>query len=497
MAQTILRNYQHASRIFVDGHYRLSPKAGYLFYVEFDFNPMITNVSNTSAQELGMIVKSVSLPKFTIDTKIHNAYNRKNIIQNKINYDPVNITFHDDQAENVRNFWYDYYSFFYRDSDYADATYGIISKYQERPSFEWGYTPRDPGSYNSANAYQDYQYIQAIRIYSLFQGNFSEYELINPIITNFKHGDHVNGENAFLEHQMSVQFETVKYQTGYTTQNTAGGYIDLHYDSTKSPNPTQAGETAPGSNPQTITDLAYYNLQTAGGSVVPTPNTGALSAAFAFGTLSGITTGLMSSASANGGGFALPALGSLTSGISNSNIVGQQLRAASVSLAGTAANTLAGGVISGVTKGLGPQGTQIVSLAAAAIANPSAALATVENMAIKFAMGAVNRGVNSLAASVGNQLATGISTGLGQINTALAFDGATTFTGGLSNAFGDAQSSVSGLFSTSGGASVSFAGSTPALDYTSDLSSSSTFALSGSGFGSLSAAPAGNFGSLY
>ena len=35
--ETILRNYQHASRIFVSDSQRLSPKYGFLFYVEFDF----------------------------------------------------------------------------------------------------------------------------------------------------------------------------------------------------------------------------------------------------------------------------------------------------------------------------------------------------------------------------------------------------------------------------------------------------------------------------
>lgn len=436
-SQTVLRSYQHASRIFIDSSYRLSPKYGFLFYVEFDFNPLISNVSNQSAQEMGMIVKSVGLPKFTIDTKVHNAYNRKNIIQNRIQYDPINIVFHDDQADNVREFWYDYYSFFYRDSDYADATYNIISKYQERPSFEWGYSPRAVQSYNSANAYQDYQYIQAIRIYSLYQGQFDEYELINPTITSFKHGEHINGENnSLLEHQMTVQFETVKYQTGYTTENTAGGYIDLHYDNNPSPiSGTPRSDTAS----DTITDLANFNLSTSGGTVVPTPNTGALSAAFAFGSLGGVITGLSNAAGSNNGGFALPSLGSLTSGISNSNIVGQQLQAAAVSLAGTAANTLAGGVIKGVAQGLGAQGTSIVTLAAAAIANPSAALQTVENMAIKFAVGAATQGVNYLAQQAGQQIATSISTGLGDLNSSLgqALTGSDTATlsGYLSNTF--------------------------------------------------------------
>ena len=447
---TILRDYNHAAKVFgtktktIAGigtdfkNYRLSPKYGFLFYVEFDFNPMISNVSNNSAQEMGMVVKSVSLPKFTIDTKVHNAYNRKNIVQNSIKYDPINIIFHDDQADNVRNFWYDYYSFFYRDSDYADASYNIIHKYQERPSFEWGYSPRPTSGYNSAVAYQDYQYIQAIRIYSLYQQHFDEYELINPVITSFKHGEHANGQNELLEHQMGIQFETVKYQTGLVTENTAGGFIRLNYDTTPSPNNYPTGNT-PGyeTNNDTIVDLASQNLNTAGGQVVPQPNASALSPAFAFGTTAGLITALSSAAGTNAGGFALPALGSLTSGINNSTILSQQLNAATVSLAGSAANTLAGGVIGGIAKGLGPQGTQIVGLAAQAIANPTAALATVENMAIKFAMGAVNQGINSLASKVGNEIAGGISKGLGQITGSQTFtDLSSSFNNFVSNPLG-------------------------------------------------------------
>lgn len=450
---TVLRNYQHATRIYRDGNYRLSPKYGFLFYVEFDFNPLITNVSNTAAQELGMIVKSVNLPKFTIDTKSHNAYNRKNISQHKITYDPVNITFHDDQADNVRNFWYDYYSFFYRDSDYADATYNIIHKYQERPAFDWGYSPRPVGSYNSAGAYQEYQYIQGIRIYSMYQNNFSEYELINPTITSFKHGDHVNGSDAnLLEHTMQLQYEAVKYQTGYVTTDTAGGFIDLHYDNTPSPlGETPASQTAS----HTITDLANFNLGTAGGSVIPITSYGVLNASVGFGSVANFITNLNAAATPNSGGFSLPALGSLTSGVSNGAILGQQLQQATVQLAGSAASTLQSGIIKGITSGLGPQGTQVLGLAAAAIANPTAALATVENMAIKFTMGAVSQGINSLATSAGQSIANSISTGIGDANSYLGQlitgSDSATLSGYLSNtvSLNNIQAGWNSLFNTS------------------------------------------------
>lgn len=402
----VIRDYRHAARIFTDDNFRLSPKYGFLFYVEFDFNPLITNVSNTAARELGMIVKSATLPKFNIDTKTHNAYNRVNIVQNKIKYDPVNIIFHDDQADNVRNFWYDYYSFFFRDSDYADSTYGSPHKYQSRPSFDWGYSPRPTVGYNNANGTQPYQYIQAIRIYSLYQKNFSEYQLINPVITSFKHGDHVNGENNLLQHDMTVQFETVKYLTGYTTANTVGGYVDLHYDNTPSPlapamgtDLVDNGQGGFSRAPDTITDLA--TVSPLFGKDAPVQ----LNGVSVFGTSSfansfGAST--LFSASANGinaGGISIPSLGSLTQGITTASQLGQQFQAQAVNLAGGIVNSAATGLVGGLAAGLGENGGAIVNLAAIAIANPQALVATATNMAAQYAMQQVGTYAQNIAQS--------------------------------------------------------------------------------------------------
>lgn len=393
-----LRDYRHAARIFTDDNFRLSPKYGFLFYVEFDFNPLITNISNTAAQELGMIVKSCTLPKFTIDTKTHNAYNRKNIVQNRIQYDPVSISFHDDQADNVRNFWYDYYSFFFRDPDYADATYNSPHKYSTRPSFDWGYSPRPTVGYNNSNSAQPYQYIQAIRIYSLYQKNFSEYQLINPIITSFKHGDHANGEGtSLMGHDMTVQFETVKYLTGYTTSNTAGGYIDLHYDNTPSPlapaDGTDLVDNGQGGYSRandTITDLATQ-----------TPSFGKDTAATAlnpygasFGAAFSASTFFTASSGVNVGGFAVPGLGSTTQGVPGTSVLGQQLQAFAVQQAGAAVSSAANGIIGGVAAGLGTNGGAIVSLAAMAIQNPQGLWNTATNMAASYAMQKVSSVAN-------------------------------------------------------------------------------------------------------
>ena len=443
LQNTTLRSYQHASRIFTDGNFRLSPKYGFLFYVEFDFNPLITSVSNNAAQELGMIVKTVSLPKFTVDHKIQNAYNRVNISQHKIKYDPVQITFHDDQADVVRNFWYDYYSFYYRDSDYADATYQGISKYQRRPTFDWGYSLRPTlGKYVSSGQYQPYQYIQGIRIYSLYQKNFSEYQLVNPTIISFSHGEHNQADNnGLVQHSMSIQFETVKYLTGYTTGSTAGGYIDLHYDNTPSPNSNgqNVNQIADdmGGTVQTSTDvidLAYTNPLTdplrgfSNGISMGINAVGGQGGALSFGQAFQSATN-QSGANGAGGGFNIPTLGSLTQGATNASLVAAQLQTAASTIAGTVTANFANGVVGGIAKGLGPQGGAIVGGIASAIINPKAALAAVENIAVtyvtqKVAQWAINTTTpyindlsNAIAKGVNNYITQPITSAFGDVSS--------------------------------------------------------------------------------
>ena len=88
-----IRDYQHAKRLFLDDNYRLAPKQSFLYYVAINVdddvlnNLLGTGVSSqtlTDQFETGMLVKGIELPKFTIDTKTLNSYNRKNINQKHI-----------------------------------------------------------------------------------------------------------------------------------------------------------------------------------------------------------------------------------------------------------------------------------------------------------------------------------------------------------------------------------------------------------------------------
>ena len=230
-----IHDWQHASRTFIDGLYRLSPKIGTVYHVFMDLNPVVSQVDQNSQIEIGMMAKSVALPRFSVTTKTYNAYNRKNIAQEKINYDPLTISFHDDSADVVRDFWYGYYSYYYRDADHQETMYNQEHKYKKRQEQNWGFTPLT--SQGTPN------YINAIRIYSLHQKAFSSYTLIRPTITSFQHGQHQAGEYTPMENTMTVAYEAVQYATGAVSNGTVIGFNTIHYDHSPSPLTSLGGGT--------------------------------------------------------------------------------------------------------------------------------------------------------------------------------------------------------------------------------------------------------------
>jgi hypothetical protein len=227
---TQFKDWKHASKLYVANHYELAPKYTFLYHVFFD----LTEGKGSQQVELGMMVKQVGLPKFTIDTKTLNAYNRPHIIQTKINYDPVTIQFHDDSADRVRDFWNDYYKYYYRTSDHgsSDDLSQMGRVHEEinnvRGINGWGYAARDKAPY-----------LKAIRIYSLHDKNFSEYTLVNPIIKSFQHGEHNAASGGeVMQHTMNVEYETVFYKSG-SVSSSIHGFAELHYDKEDSPSITE------------------------------------------------------------------------------------------------------------------------------------------------------------------------------------------------------------------------------------------------------------------
>ena len=258
-----LRGYDHANRVFTPNGYELKPRFKFLFHVAFTINsaviPKIRGaIGLQDIANLSLVVKTVDLPKYTIATETLNQYNRKRVIQTKINYDPVNITFHDDGSDLVRNMWYNYYSYYYKD---ASQNYGATNSNNGSMGAEgngtngFGYSSRDIYNQDRMGGVNDWGYIgesisdgttsssgkppffSDIRIFGFdYQHKFAEYILINPLISNWAHDtyDYSQG-NGLMQHSMTIAYETVKYKQGAPNKSAPGFANPAHYDTTPSP----------------------------------------------------------------------------------------------------------------------------------------------------------------------------------------------------------------------------------------------------------------------
>ena len=251
-----LRDYTHAAKTFRPYLYENAPKFKFLFHVYFDINPEAYSQNVSTGANFGLAVKTVKLPGFSFATQEMNQYNRKRIIQTKIKYDPVNISFHDDNGNMIRNLWKAYYNYSYSDGTkpkvvFAGARGGApstagatLATYNERTTYtpsitnndDWGYigeTP-NPGGHKIP-------FFKNITVFGLSRHNFVAYTLINPIITKFNHDTYsYNENNGIMEMQMDLDYETVVYNEGAidgrTPSNIITGFgLNSNYDRTLSP----------------------------------------------------------------------------------------------------------------------------------------------------------------------------------------------------------------------------------------------------------------------
>ena len=113
-----MKDYRHASRLYLDDNFKLMPKQKFLFHVVFntDETLFVDGFSANERYQLNMLVKSADLPKYNMSYEEKVQYNKKMYAGTRIAYEPVNITFHDDHADTVNAFWKKYYEYSIADS---------------------------------------------------------------------------------------------------------------------------------------------------------------------------------------------------------------------------------------------------------------------------------------------------------------------------------------------------------------------------------------------
>ena len=113
-----MKDYQHASRLYIDDHFKLMPKQKFLFHVVFNTDETLfqDGFNANERYELNMLVRACDLPKYDLSLEEKVQYNKKMYTATRIAYEPVNITFHDDHADTVNAFWKKYYEYHIADS---------------------------------------------------------------------------------------------------------------------------------------------------------------------------------------------------------------------------------------------------------------------------------------------------------------------------------------------------------------------------------------------
>jgi hypothetical protein len=267
-----LGDYKHAARLYVDNNMRLTPKVKHLYHVVFNVNPLAKALAplltGIDQREVNILAKNVELPRYNMQTASLNQYNRKKIVQTGVEYLPINLEFHDDNAGLTTLFWEAYFRYYYTDSNYtqrdgAEFPKQTVDAYQKINgglNRSYGNSDSQQFRYGLDRPNKTQNFFNSIQIYQMHpqdrKSTFTSFTLINPYIESLQHDQMDQGVSEFASNRMSINYESVQYNRGYTTEGSAPqGFAETHYDKQPSPLTLAAPNSLQGTQ-QSITGAA-------------------------------------------------------------------------------------------------------------------------------------------------------------------------------------------------------------------------------------------------
>jgi hypothetical protein len=239
-----MKDYRHASRLYIDNNHKLMPKQKFLFHVVFntDETLFVDGFNTNERYELNMLVKSCDLPKYNMSVEEKTQYNKKMYAATRIAYEPVNITFHDDHADTVNAFWKKYYEYHIADSVSMNSDLQISNTKDDL--YDWG-DKRTTNKFGMDTPNQRKRpYLKGIEIFVLHKQRFTSMTLVNPVIGSFSHDNLDQADGAgVLSNTMQILYETVIYKSGIVNKNNVPGFATVHYDNEPSPLTVLGGGT--------------------------------------------------------------------------------------------------------------------------------------------------------------------------------------------------------------------------------------------------------------
>ena len=239
-----MKDYQHASRLYIDNNFKLMPKQKFLFQVVFntDETLFVDGFNANERYELNMLVKACDLPKYNMSMEEKTQYNKKMYTATRIAYEPVNITFHDDHADTVNAFWKKYYEYNIADSIGMNNDLTISNTKDDYYDFGDARTTTKFGLDTPKQSKKPY--LKGIEIFVLHKQRFTSMTLVNPVIGSFSHDnlDQADGQ-GIMNNTMQILYETVIYKAGIVNKNNVPGFATINYDNSPSPLSVLGGGT--------------------------------------------------------------------------------------------------------------------------------------------------------------------------------------------------------------------------------------------------------------
>lgn len=233
-----LRDYRHARNLYYEYGLAFAPKTKFLYHCLFEPSPEIGNSSTVNAfafqKQIGVLVKAADLPAFRVQIDNRKQYNRIKQFQTRIDYNDVNITFHDDNLGVTRSLFEEYYKYNFLDGRHDIQKNALVAgAYASRDK----YAPTVPKyGLNTGNTGP---FFTSITLYQLSRQQYFAYTLVNPIITQWSHGNVDASDGAGLnENTMGIAYEAVLYTNGSIgedSQPVAFTDAETGYDQTPSP----------------------------------------------------------------------------------------------------------------------------------------------------------------------------------------------------------------------------------------------------------------------
>ena len=239
-----MKDYQHASRLYIDNNYKLMPKQKFLFHVVFntDETLFVNGFNANERYQLNMLVKQCDMPKYNMSYEEKVQYNKKMYAGTRIAYEPVNITFHDDHADTVNAFWKKYYEYHIADSIGMNSDLTISNTKDDYYNF--GDARQTTKFGMDTPKVRQQPYLKGIEIFVLHKQRFTSMTLVNPVIGSFSHDNLDQADGAgVLNNTMQILYETVIYKSGIVNKNNVPGFATINYDHSPSPLTVLGGGT--------------------------------------------------------------------------------------------------------------------------------------------------------------------------------------------------------------------------------------------------------------